>query len=118
MTGGGILGVPIIVPPTISTERRTRSGVGGPGSPKGYRLDDSLSGQIGATAQLGERIRGHLCYAYAQAISPMLADQQSLAAGLTIGIAKKTTVVMYGSAGLSRGAPDVVAGLRIGLRLE
>ena len=28
VTGGGILGVPIIVPPTTSTERRTRSGIG------------------------------------------------------------------------------------------
>ena len=181
VTGGGILGVPIIVPPTTSTERRTRSGVGDlrltgsytvslapvglslsaqvklptasfakgigtgkadvaiggelfrrmgrvtpyldlaytmPGSPAGYRLEDSLSGQIGAAVQLGPRVRGHIGYAYAQAISPTLADQQSLAAGLTIGIAKKTIVAMYSGAGLSRGAPDVVAGLRIGLRLE
>lgn len=181
VTGGGILGVPIIVPPTTSTERRTRSGVGDlrltgsytvsaapvgfslsaqvklptasfakgigtgktdvavggelfkqmgrvtpyldlaytmPGSPTGYHLDDSLSGQVGAAVQLGRRVRGHLGYAYAQAISPALDDQQSLAAGVNMGISKKATLAMYGSAGLSRGAPDVVAGLRIGLRLE
>jgi hypothetical protein len=68
--------------------------------------------------QLGRRVRGHLGYAYAQAISPALDDQQSLAAGVNMGISKKATLAMYGSAGLSRGAPDVVAGLRIGLRLE
>jgi len=181
VTGGGILGVPIIVPPTTSTERRTRSGIGDlrltgsytlsttpvgltlsaqaklptasttkgigtgktdvavggelfkqvgrvtpyldlaytmPGSPAGYRLDDSLSGQVGAAVQLGRRVRGHLGYAYAQAISPALRDQQSLAAGISVGVAKTTTLTMYGSAGLSQGAPDVVAGLQIGLALE
>ena len=181
VTGGGILGVPIIVPPTTSTERRTRSGIGDlrltgsytlssapvglslsaqvklptastakgigtgktdvavggelfkqmgrvtpyldlaytmPGSPAGYHLDDSLSGQIGAAVQLGRRVRGHLGYAYAAAISPTLDDQQSLVAGLNMGIAKRATLAMYGSAGLSRGAPDVVAGLQIGLAFE
>ncbi|HVI99830.1 MAG TPA: hypothetical protein VM657_12275 [Sphingomonas sp.] len=181
VTGGGILGIPIIVPPTTSTERRTRSGIGDlrltgsytvstlpvgvslsaqvklptasaangigtgktdiavggelfkqlgrvtpyldiaytmPGSPEGYRLDDSLSGQIGAAMQLGRRVRGHLGYAYAQAISPALGDQQSLAAGINAGIARTLSLGMYGSAGLSRGAPDVVAGLRIGVTLD
>lgn len=181
VTGGGILGVPIIVPPTTSTERRTRSGVGDlrltgsytvsaapvglslsaqvklptasfakgigtgktdvavggelfkqvgrvtpyldlaytmPGSPTGYHLDDSLSGQVGAAVQLGRRVRGHLGYAYAQAISPALDDQQSLAAGINMGVARNATLAMYGSAGLSHGAPDVVAGLQIGLRFE
>lgn len=181
VTGGGVLGVPIIVPPTISTERRTRSGIGDlrltgsytlstapvglslsaqvklptasvakgigtgktdvaiggelfkqvgrvtpyldlaytmPGSPAGYRLDDSLSGQAGAAVQLGRRVRGHLGYAYAQAISPALGDQQSLAAGINVGVARNATLAMYGSAGLSQGAPDIVAGLQIGLTLE
>ncbi|MGN6270977.1 MAG: hypothetical protein ACTHM0_13920 [Sphingomonas sp.] len=181
VTGGGILGVPIIVPPTTSTERRTRSGVGDlrltgsytvsaapvgfslsaqvklptasfakgigtgktdvavggelfkqmgrvtpyldlaytmPGSPTGYHLDDSLSGQVGAAVQLGRRVRGHLGYAYAQAISPTLDDQQSLAAGVNMGVARNTTLAMYGSAGLSHGSPDVVAGLQIGFRFE
>lgn len=181
VTGGGVLGVPIIVPPTTSTERRTRSGIGDlrltgsytvsaapvglslsaqvklptasfakgigtgkidvavggelfkqmgrvtpyldlaytmPGSPAGYHLDDSLSGQIGAAMQLGRRVRGRLGYAYAQAISPTLDDQQLLVAGLDMGVAQQTTLALYGSAGLSHGAPDAVAGLRIGLRFE
>lgn len=181
VTGGGILGVPIIVPPTTSTERRTRSGVGDlrltgsytvssapvglnlsaqvklptasfakgigtgktdvavggelfkqmgnvtpyldlaytmPGRPAGYHLHDSLSGQVGAAVQLGRQLRGHLGYAYAQAISPTLADQQSLAAGLSMGVSRNMTLAMYGSAGLSRGAPDILAGLQIGVRFE
>jgi hypothetical protein len=181
VTGGGVLGVPIIVPPTTSTERRARSGIGDlrltgsytlsaapvgfslsaqvklptasfakgigtgktdvavggelfkqmgrvtpyldlaytmPGSPAGYHLNNSLSGRIGAAIQLGRRARGHLGYAYAQAISPTLDDQQSLAAGLNIGLGRNMTLAMYGSAGLSRDAPDGVAGLRIGLRFE
>lgn len=181
VTGGGVLGVPIIVPPTTTTERRTRSGIGDlrltgsytlstlpvgltlsgqvklptasaakgigtgktdvavggemfkrlgrvtpyldvdytmPGSPAGYRLDNSLSGQIGAAVQLGKRVRGHLGYAYAQAISPTLDDQQSLAAGINVGVTKRMTLAMYGSAGVSRGAPDVVAGMQIGLGFD
>lgn len=181
VTGGGILGVPIIVPPTTTTERRARSGIGDlrltgsytlselpvgvslsaqvklptasasngigtgktdvavggelfkrlgrvtpyldvaytmPGSPAGYRLDNSLSGQIGAAVQLGKRVRGHLGYAYAQAISPVLDDQHSLAAGINVGVTKKVTLAMYGSAGVSRGAPDVVAGMQIGLGFD
>ncbi|MGN6375627.1 MAG: transporter [Sphingomonas sp.] len=181
VTGGGILGVPIIVPPTTTAGRRTRSGIGDlrltgsytlsstpvgfslsaqvklptastakgigtgkadvavggelfkqlgrvtpyvdlaytmPGSPAGYRLDDSLSGQVGAAVQVAPRVRGHLGYAYAQSISPVLADQQSLTAGLNLGLAKKTTLAMYGSAGLSRGAPDVVAGMQIAFSFD
>jgi len=181
VTGGGILGVPIVVPPTTSTERRTRSGIGDvrlngsytvstapvgfslsaqvklptasfakgigtgktdfafggelfkqvgrvtpyldlaytmPGSPPGYHLEDSLSGQVGAALQFDRRVRGHLGYAYGQATSPALGDQQALVAGLNLDLAKKTTLVMYGSAGLSRGAPDLLAGLRIGLGLD
>lgn len=68
--------------------------------------------------QLGGRVRGHFGYAYAQAISPALDDQQSRAEGANMGIASKTTLAMYGSAGLSRGTPDVAAALRIGMRFE
>lgn len=181
VTGGGILGVPIIVPPTTTTERRTRSGIGDlrltgsytlsdapvgvslsaqvklptasaskgigtgktdvavggelfkrlgrvtpyldlaytmPGSPAGYRLDDSVSGQIGAAVQIGKRVRGHLGYAYAQAISPTLEDQQSLAAGINVGVTRNVTLAMYGSAGVSRGAPDVVAGMQVGFGFD
>jgi len=181
VTGGGILGVPIIVPPTTTTQRRTRSGVGDlrltgsytlseapvgislsaqvklptasaskgigtgktdvalggelfkregrvtpyldlaytmPGTPAGYRLDNSLSGQVGAAVQLGKRVRGHLGYAYAQAISPTLEDQQSLAAGINVGVAKKMTLALYGSTGVSRGAPDVAAGVQIGFGFD
>lgn len=181
VTGGGVLGVPIIVPPTTSTERRTRSGIGDlrltgsytlsqapiglslstqvklptasaakgigtgkidvavsgelfkrvgrvtpyldvgytmPGSPAGYRLDNSLSGQLGAAVQVASRVRGHLAYAYAQSISPALDDQQSLVGGLNFGVAKNATLAMYGSAGVSRGAPDMVAGMQIGLSFD
>lgn len=181
VTGGGILGVPIIVPPATVSERQTRSGVGDlrltgsytlseapigvslstqvklptasaskgigtgktdvavggelfkhvgrvtpyvdlaytiPGSPAGYHLDDSFSGQVGAAVQLGKRVRGHLGYAYAQAISPTLEDQQSLAAGINVGISKEMTLALYGSAGVSRGAPDAVAGVQIGFGFD
>jgi hypothetical protein len=181
VTGGGLLGLPIIVPPTPSTERRSRDGIGDlrlaagytvttlpvgftvsaevklptasaakgigtgktdlavggelfktiggvtpyldiaytmPGQPEGYRLDDSLSGQLGAAVQLGRRVRGHLAYAYAEALSPALGDQQAVTGGVNFGLSRKLTLGMYGSAGLSRGAPDMVAGLRLGLRVD
>ena len=89
-----------------------------PGSPAGYRLDDSLSGQIGAAVQIGKRVRGHLGYAYAQAISPTLEDQQSLAAGINVGVTRNVTLAMYGSVGVSRGAPDVVAGMQMGFGFD
>lgn len=180
VTGGGILGVPVIVPPTTTTERRSRDGIGDlrltgsytmrdlpvgvslsaqvkvptasaskgigtgktdvavggevfkqvgrvtpyldvdytmPGQPKGYRLNNSLSGQVGAAVQLGRRVRAHLGYAYAQAISPALGDQQALSGGLNVGVSRSLSLGAYGSAGLSRGAPDMVAGLQLGARL-
>ncbi|HEU4961659.1 MAG TPA: transporter [Sphingomonas sp.] len=181
VTGGGLLGLPIIVPPTTSTERRSRSGIGDlrlaagytvstlpvgltlsaqaklptasaargigtgkadfalggelfkqigavtpyldiaytmPGQPDGYRLNDSLSGQLGAAVQLGRRVRGHVAYAYAQAISPALGDQQAMTGGINVGLSRTLTLGMYGSAGLSRGAPDMVAGLSLGVRID
>lgn len=181
VAGGGILGVPIIVPPTTTTERRTRSGIGDlrltgsyalstlpvgltlsgqvklptasagkgigtgktdvavggelfkrlgrvtpyldvdytmPGSLAGYHLDDGLSGQIGAAVQLSKRVRGHLGYAYAQAISPALGDQQSLAAGINVGVTKTVTLAIYGDAGVSRGAPDILAGIQMGFGFD
>ena len=181
VTGGGILGLPIIVPPTTSTERVTRSGIGDlrltgsytasslpvgltlsaqvklptasaakgigtgkadvavgaelfktigrvtpyldvaytmPGDPDGFRLQNSLSGQAGAVVRLGGAVRAHLGYAYAQAISPTLGDQHALAGGLDVGLSRRLSLGAYGSAGLSQGAPDMVAGLQLGLQID
>jgi len=181
VTGGSILGLPIIVPPTTSNERVARSGIGDlrltgsypasslpvgltlsaqvklptasaakgigtgktdvaigaelskmigrltpyldvaytmPGDPDGFRLDNSLSAQAGAVVRLSGDLRAHLGYAYAQAISPTLSDQHALAGGLDIGLSRRLSLGAYGSAGLSRGAPDVVAGLQLGWRVD
>ncbi len=178
---GGLLGVPVIAPPTQTTTRRTRRGLGDvrltgaylisaapvglslsaqvklptastangigtgkidvavggelfkqmgsvtpyidlgytmPGSPSAYRLNNSVSAQVGTALQIGPGMRVHVGYAYAQAISPTLRDQQSLAGGINVGRADKATVALYGNAGLSRGAPNMTAGIQLGVRLK
>ncbi len=181
VTGGGILGLPIIIPPTTSTERVRRSGIGDlrltgayttsalpvgltlsaqvklptasaakgigtgkidvaigaelfkpigrvtpyldiaytmPGDPEDFRLNDSLSAGAGAVVRLGGNARARLGYDYAQAISPSLEDRHALSGGVDVGLSRMLSLGAYGSAGLSHGAPDMVAGLRLGLRID
>jgi hypothetical protein len=88
-----------------------------PGDPQGYDLRDSISARAGLAAQIGERVRGHIFYGYAQSLSRLVPDEQQISTGINAGLSDRLSLGLYGSAGLSQGAPDVGAGVQVGLRL-
>ena len=88
-----------------------------PGDPEGYDLRNSLSARAGAAVQIGAKTRGHLSYGYAQSVSPLVPDEQQIATGINTGLSKNLSLGVYGSAGLSRGAPGVGAGVQIGFKV-
>ena len=88
-----------------------------PGSPDGYRLRNTLTGQAGLNAALGSGVSGQIAYGYAQSPGAALADEQLLSMRLTTGVASRISLSVHGGAGLSKGAPDASAGVQLGLRL-
>ena len=134
--GGGILGLPIIVDPTEPPGRVRREGIGDlelgaaytiprvtpfvgvgytmPGDPDQYDLGNSLSARAGAAVQMGKRVRGHVTYGYAESISPLIPDEQQISTGINAGLSDRLSLGLYGAAGLSKGSPDVGAGVRLG----
>jgi hypothetical protein len=89
-----------------------------PGDPDGFELRDSLSAWAGAAVQIGGKLRGHASYGYAQSLSPLVEDDQRLTTGLSASLSPRLALGLYGSAGLSDGAPDVGAGIRLGFRIR
>jgi hypothetical protein len=89
-----------------------------PGDPEGYELRDSLSARAGAAVQMSPNVRGHVAYGYARSLSPLVPDEQQIATGLNANVSQRLSLGLYGSAGLSDGAPDVGAGVRLGFRIR
>lgn len=89
-----------------------------PGDPDGFELRDSLSAWAGAAVQIGAGLRGHASYGYARSLSPLVEDDQRLTTGLNASLSPRLALGLYGSAGLSEGAPDVGAGVRLGFRIR
>lgn len=180
VTGGGLLGLPIIIDPTKPAgERTSRDGIGDltlgasyaipasainvtlsgevklptaakdlgtgrtdyamaveasrnignvtpfvgvgytvPGDPDGYSLRNSLSLRAGLAARLGDHTQGYVAYSHSQSLSESLPDEQKVTSGLNTGVGKGLALGVYGTAGLSDGAPDVGAGIRLGLRIK
>ena len=87
------------------------------GDPQGYDLRNSISARGGLAAQIGEKVRGHISYGYAQSLSRLVPDEQQISTGINAGLSDRLSLGLYGSAGLSRGAPDIGAGMQVGLRL-
>lgn len=88
------------------------------GDPDGYTLRNSLSARAGAAVQMGAGVRGHVSYGYAQSASPLIADEQQIATGLNASLSRRLSLGVYGSAGLSEGAPDIGAGVQLGFRIR
>ena len=85
-----------------------------PGDPDQYDLGNSLSARAGAAVQMGKRVRGHVTYGYAESISPLIPDEQQISTGINAGLSDRLSLGLYGAAGLSKGSPDVGAGVRLG----
>ena len=82
----------------------------------GFELRNSFSGQAGAALRLGKTTNAQLSYAFAQ--SPLEAgdDDQRIVGGLNTGVGKDLSLGVYGSGGLSDGAPDIGGGVTLGLK--
>jgi hypothetical protein len=87
------------------------------GDPDGFELRNSFSGQAGAAVRVGKVITAQLGYAFAQ--SPLKAgdDDQRIVGGLNAAMGKSLSLGIYGSGGLSDGAPDIGGGVTLGFRL-
>jgi hypothetical protein len=88
-----------------------------PGDPNAFPLRDSFSARGGLAARLSDNLRGSLSYGYAQSISPLIRDEQEITTGLEVGLSRRLSLGLEGSAGLSEGAADLGAGVRIGWRV-
>ena len=88
-----------------------------PGDPAGYELRNSFAARGGVALRLSPDLRGSLSYSYAQSHSPLVPDQELVGTALDIGLTRRVSLGLYGNAGLSAGAPDVGAGVRLGWRI-
>ena len=88
-----------------------------PGDPEGFELRDSLAARGGLLARLGPGLRGTIAYGYAQSLSPLLADEQQVSTALDVALSRRLSLGFHGIAGLSEGAADYGAGVRLGWRI-
>jgi hypothetical protein len=89
-----------------------------PGDPERYSLRNSLAFRGGVAAQIGSNAQGYIAYNHAQRISPQVPDDQRVTSGVDAAVSDRLSVGVYGAAGLSKGSPDVAAGLKLGIRLQ
>jgi hypothetical protein len=85
------------------------------GSPDGYQLRNTWSGQAGLNTRLGSSVSGQISYGYAQTASASLADEQLLSTRLTLGMSSRLSLSVHGGLGLSKSAPDAAAGIQLGV---
>ncbi len=87
------------------------------GDPERFDLRNSVSAQAGASLRLAGSTTAHLGYAFAQSQVARGTDDQRIVGGLNTGVGKKLSLGFYGSSGLSDGAPDLGAGITLGVGL-
>lgn len=88
-----------------------------PGDPEGYELDDALAVRGGVAIGLARGIQGSLSYAQAESMSPLVPGERQVSTGLDVGLSRRLSLGLHGSAGLSEGAPNAAVGVRVGWRL-
>ena len=86
------------------------------GDPEGFELRNSFSGQAGAALRVSKSASAQLGYAYAESPDRMGENDQRIVGGLNAGVGKSLSLGVYGSGGLSPGAPDVGGGVTLGLK--
>ncbi|WP_072384697.1 transporter [Novosphingobium sp. NDB2Meth1] len=84
------------------------------GKPEGFAVRNTFAASAGTRVALSSRASAVVSYSYEQSPARSLADRQSIGLGVGVGIGKKLQLGLQGDAGLSRGAPDVKLGLRLG----
>lgn len=88
-----------------------------PGEPAAYDLRNAFSARGGLGVQLGRGVRGNLAYSHAESISAGLPDERMISTGINAALSRSLSLGLYGNAGLSDGAPDVGAGVSLGIRI-
>lgn len=87
------------------------------GQPSGYRLENVTTARGGMALRLGQASEISVAYHHASRVSHGTESREEVAAGLDTPLSPRLSLGLQGSAGLSRGAPQAGAGLRVGLRL-
>lgn len=87
------------------------------GQPAGYRLENVTIARGGVALWVGQASEISLAYQHASRVSDTSGNRREVAAGLETSLSPRLSLGIQGSAGLSRGAPDAGAGLRLGVRL-
>jgi hypothetical protein len=88
------------------------------GDPADYGLRNSLSVRAGSAFQVAPTARAHVAWGYARSLSPLVPNEQQVAAGLNASVSRRLNLGVFGAAGLSQGSPDLSAGLQLGFRLR
>ena len=86
-----------------------------PGDPSGFNLHNAWTASGGASVMLGRSVL-IASYDYRQATSPFSQDSQELFGAFSTPVGQRLNFTLYGSAGLSKGAPDFGVGSMIGVR--
>ena len=88
-----------------------------PGEPAAYDLRNAFSARGGLGLQLARGVRGNIAYSHAESISAGLPDERMISTGINAALSRSLSLGIYGNAGLSEGAPDVGAGVSLGIRI-
>lgn len=86
-----------------------------PGDPAGIDLQDGFVGSAGFSVATGRSVV-LLSYDYRESASLLSEDSQELFGAFTTPVSKKLDFTLYGSAGLSKGAPDYGVGAMITIK--
>ncbi|GGD85168.1 hypothetical protein [Croceicoccus mobilis] len=89
-----------------------------PGSPEGISLQDRYAVTGGMATWLGRKTQLSASYRYGENPDAAVTDDQRVQLGLNQWVGSGLSIGVYGSAGLSKGAPDQSVGLRIGFALD
>jgi hypothetical protein len=86
-----------------------------PGDPPGVNLHNAWNGSAGASFAMGKSVL-IASYDYRQATSDLSRNSEELFGAFSTPVSHRLNFTLYGSAGLTKGAPDVGVGSMIGLR--
>lgn len=86
-----------------------------PGDPEGYDLHNGWTASAGLSAALGRSVV-IASYDYRQTISDFTRDSHELFGAFSTPIADKLMFTLYGTGGLSKGAPDYGVGSMVSIR--
>lgn len=86
-----------------------------PGDPVGIDLHNAWTGSAGASLALGKSVL-IASYDYRQATSTLSRDSEELFGAFSTPVSSRLNFTLYGSAGLTKGAPDFGVGSMIGVR--